>query len=377
MTPFNKALSELSRDLQQYVSTRPIAIKNFYLAQILPPRRSTLQEVQRGRFRILTTPAPITGVDSPYAKVAKIQSIEFQGHTFKIAAEAKLTEANQDQMHARAQSEIVRSFERGQRANLDKVYKNFIATIMEDGVLLSLDYGQERARAITLAYGKMQVLDSNTGLGTDLVWDIPSTHRVERTTAATDAYHLPGSKFWDDVQTARERLNVEPVAITDPTTWQAILNNPVHGIIAERPTQLGPQVWSYSISQAGKTQKSDGSWEFNLTQRGIDYRKSARIIVYGLKPDEENAPYIWPKGRITFLRRTNRETTLIDGQIVQGGLGVTHIGPNTESGQKSERFSKIYVPEGAEYEVIAKGSEDLMPDIEEAHNLFLVGTELP
>ncbi|MFB9991230.1 hypothetical protein ACFFLM_04435 [Deinococcus oregonensis] len=377
MPPFNVALANLTRDLRQYVRTRPIALQNMYLAQLLPPRRSTESEIKRGRFRIQTTPAPITAVDSPYAKVANIQMITFEGSTFKITAEAKLSEANQDQMHAQAQSAIVRAYQEGGSPDLVSVYQNFIGEVMEDGVMLSLDYGEEQARAITLAYGKMQVIDSNTGNAVDLVWDIPAEHKTNHTIASGEAYHLAGSKFWDDVALARDRLNVEPVGITDPTTWAAILNNPAHGIIADEPVQLGPQVWAYRIAQGAKTYKSDGSFEYNLSQRGLDYRRSGRIIVYGVKPDDATSPYLWPKGRVTYLRQTNRQTTLIDGQIVQGALGVTHIGPNTESGQQPERFGKIYIPEGAEWEVIAKGSQDMMTDIEEPRNLVLCRTEMP
>lgn len=223
----------------------------------------------------------------------------------------------------------------------------------------------------------MQVIDSNTGNSVDLAWDVPAEHKVTHTTASGEAYHLAGSKFWDDVALAREKLNIEPVGMTDPTTWNAILSNPAHGIIADEPVQLGPQVWAYRIAQAARTYKSDGSFEYNLSQRGLDYRRSGRIIVYGVKPDDSTSPYLWPKGRLTFVRQTNRTTTLIDGQVVSGNIGVTHIGPNTEAGQQPERFSTIYIPQGAEYEIVAKGSEDLMPDIEEPRNLVLCKTELP
>lgn len=377
MNPFALALAAIQAGLREYIATRPIALQDMYLARFLPPVRSSEAEVKAGGFRITTTPAPITAVDSPYAKVAGIKVSDFNGVGYKITAEAKLSEANQDQMHARAQAAIVRAYNDGTAANVQGVFENFIARVVEDGILLSLDYGEERDRAIALSTGKLTVLDGNTGLGTNIDYQVPATHKAARTIAAGDAYHLPGSKFWEDVQAARERLNVEPVGITDPVTWQAILNNPAHGILATEPTRVAPNVWVYNITQAGKTVKADGSTEWNMSQRGLDYRKSARMIVYGTKPDVDAGTYLWPKGKVSFLRETNRRTEIIDGQIVQGNLGVTHIMPNTESGQESRRYVNTYIPQGKEYEVIAKGSQDMLPHVQEPRNLFLASTELP
>lgn len=374
MDPFSVALAAIQSGLRQYVASRPVALQDMYLARFLPPVRSTEAEVKAGNFRITTSPAPITAVDSPYAKVGGIKVQDLNASGFKITAEAKLSEADQDQMHARAQNEIVRAYSTGGTANVQGIYENFIARMMEDGVLLSLDYGEELYRAVALAYGKLDVLDANTGLTAQADFHVPDTHKVKRT--GGEAYNQSGSKFWDDVQTARERLNVEPVAITDPETWQAILNNPAHGILATEPTRVAPNVWVYTITQAGKTIKADGSTEWNMSQRGLDYRKSAKVIVYGVKPDLDASGYLWPKGRVTFLRETTRRVELIDGQVVQGALGVTHILPNTESGQVSTRFAKIYRPEGAEYEVIGKASQDMLPHVQEGRNLFLAGTEL-
>lgn len=372
MDAFTAALQRLANAgaLREYIATRPVALSNLYLARFLPPVRSTLAEIQTGNFRIITEPAALTAVDSPYAKVGEVQSTAFTGRTFKLTAEVKLSEANQDAMHARANAELIRAATSGTVANLQPIYENFIARLNEDGVQLALDYGEEVFRAIALSTGKVQVKDTNTGNGVSLDFEVPAEHKVSRT--GNDAYDKPGSKFWDDVQTAREKLGVEPIAITNPTTWNAILNNPAHGIIATAPVQLAPKVWSYTIGQAAKL--ADGT--FNLGQRTLDYRRTATIIVYGSAVDKPGASYFWPTGRLTFMRESSRRVELIDGQVVRGALGVTHIGPNTEAGQASTRFNKVYVPEGNEFEVIAKGSVDLMPHVEEARNLFLAKTEL-
>lgn len=376
MEPFNSAVAAIQAGLRQYVETRPIALQDMYLARFLPPVRGTEADIKTGGFRITASPAPLTAVDSPYAKIGGVKADSFSANGFKITAEAKLSESNQDQMHARANNAIVQAYNQGGSANVQGVYENFIARVFEDGVMLSLDYGEELFRAYALAYGKLDVLDANTGNKAEADYNIPDSHKVNRT--GNEAYDKPGSKFWDDVQAARERLNVEPVFITDPETWTAILNNSAHGILATAPRRVAPNVWVYDVSQmaAMKRDASGVVTEWNPSQRGLDYRRTATAIVYGTKPDIDAVGYLWPKGRLTFLRETNRRTEIIDGQIVQGNLGNTWILPNTESGQASRRYSNIYIPQGKAYEVIAQGAQDMLPHIQEPRNVFLAGTEI-
>ncbi len=372
MNPFQVALARLTAGLNQYIATRPVALQNLYLANFLPPVSSTLAEIQTGSFRIITAPAALTAIDSPYAKVGELEAVEFTGRTFKITAEAKLNESLQDTMHARANAQLLRAAQgMAGGMNPQQVYENFISRVVEDGLMMSLDYGEEVFRAQALAYGKIMVKDSKTGNAVDLDFSVPDTHKVAR--AGTDAYDKAGSLFWTDVQAARDRLRVEPQGLTDPTTFAAIVNNPANGVIVRERVQVTPTVTRYTLTQAAKT--ADGT-TFNLGQTTLDVLKSVTLWVYAGKADAADAPYFWPTGRVTYLRQSTREIELIDGQIVRGALGVTHIGPNTEAGQASTRFSKIYVPEGAEYEVIGKAAEDIMPYIEEARNLYLAKTEI-
>ncbi|GAA4002716.1 hypothetical protein GCM10022631_11790 [Deinococcus rubellus] len=376
MNPFQAALARITSGLNQYIATRPIALSNLYLANFLPPVSSTLAEIQTGSFRIVTEPAALTAVDSPYAKIGSLQMVSFTGTTFKITAESKLNESLQDAMHARANAAIMRgAMQQGAVAlnsgtNPQAVYENFISRVVEDGLLLALDYGEEVFRAQALAYGKIQVKDSKTGNGVDLDFSVPADYKVSRT--GTAAYDKPGSLFWTDVQDARAKLRQEPMGITDPTTFTAIVNNPANGIIVRSRTQTSPTVIRYELSQAGTN--ADGT--FNRSSQSLDVLKSVTLTTYAGKGDAPDAPYFWPSGRVTFMRSSAREVELIDGQIVRGALGVTHIGPNTEAGQQSTRFANIYIPQGAEYEVIGKASEDLMPYIEEARNLYLCATEI-
>lgn len=370
MEPFAAAIARITAGLNEYVATRRMALDTLFLARFLPPVPSTEAEIKRSSFRIVTEPAALTAVDSPYAKVGSIRAGTFNGETFKITAQSKLNESDQDAMHARANAQIVRAYRDGNIANVQSVYEDFISLVVEDGVSLALDYGEEVFRAIALATGKIDVVDANTGNTVQIDYKVPANHKVSRT--AGESYDQPGSQFWPDMDTARTRLGTEPTGITDPNTAAKIKGQAANGIIVLQREVLSPTVTREMWVQAAKN--ADGS--FNMGQRTLDVRMSVTMFVYGGKGDAENAPYFWPQGRVTFLRTSNREVELIDGQVVRGALGVTHIGPNTEEGQESRRHLEVYRPEGRRYEVIANGAEDIVPDIQEARNLFLAQTEL-
>lgn len=370
MEPFAAAIARITAGLNEYIATRQLALNTLFLARFLPPVPSTEAEIKRSNFRIVTEPAALTAVDSPYAKVGSVRAGTFNGETFKITAESKLSESDQDTMHARANAQIVRAYRDGNIPSVQNVYEDFITRVVDDGVSLSLDYGEEVFRAIALATGKIDVVDANTGNAVQIDYKVPSNHKVART--AGESYDQAGSKFWDDVDAARQRLQVEPVGITDPNTAAKIKNQAKNGIIV-----LDRQILSTTVTMETWVKAAtnvDGS--FNMGQRSLDVRLSVTIYIYGGKGDAENAPYFWPQGRLTFLRLSSREVQLIDGQVVRGALGVTHIGPNTEQGQESRRHIDVYRPQGRAYEVIAQGAEDIVPDIQEARNLFLAQTEL-
>ena len=346
--------------LQEYIATRKIALENLFLAQILPPVRSTLADIRYGYFRVVATPAPLTAVDSPYDAVSSIQTVDFNGATFKIAGKAILSEANQDMMHSRAND----SFLNGQTSQ--GVFQNFIMSLIEDGVSLSLDYGEEVTRAAALATGRLNLVQGNINVSAD--FGVPADYRFDRSTTVKGGYAGASSTFWADVFAARDKLFVEPEGITDPTTANAILNNPVNKIVVSERTQVSPTVIKYVLGRYAQVNGANSSL--------LDPEARARLTlwVYGNRGDSATAPYFWPTGNLTFMRRDQRPVQLIDGQIVRGSLGVTHIGPNTESGLRSQRYLNVYTDEARPFQVIALGAEDILPQIREPRNLILVAT---
>ena len=359
---FATALSTVTNPaaLQTYIATRKIALENLFLAQILPPVRSTLADIRYGYFRVVTTPAPLTGVDSPYDAVGSIQAVDFNGSTFKIAGKAILSEANQDMMHSRAND----SFLNGQTSQ--GVFQDFIMSLIEDGVSMSLDYGEEVTRAAALATGKLNLVQGNINVQAD--FGVPADYRYDRSTTVKGGYAGASSTFWADVFAIRDKLFVEPEAITDPTTANAILNNPVNKVVVLARVQVSPTVVKLTL---GRYAQVNGA---NSSLQDPDSRANLTLWVYGNRGDSATAPYFWPTGNITFMRRDQRPVQLIDGQIVRGTLGVTHIGPNTESGLRSQRYLNVYTDEARPYQVIALGAEDILPQIREPRNLILVAT---
>ncbi|WP_407543785.1 hypothetical protein Q0M94_28295 (plasmid) [Deinococcus radiomollis] len=358
---FTDALARITNPaaLSEYIATRKYALDNLFLAQILPPVRSTLADIRYGYFRVVTTPAPITAVDSPYDPVASIQAVDFNGTTFKIAGKALLSEAQQDAMHARAQANFMNGL------NTQSVYEDFIMQLIEDGVSLSLDYGEEITRAAALATGKLNLTQGLNVHQAD--FGVPADYRYDRSTTAKGGYAGANSSFWNDVYAIRDKLFVEPEAITDPITATAILNNPVNKIVVLERLQISPTVVKYTL---GRYAQVNGA---NSSLQDPEARARLTLWVYANRGDS-TGPYFWPSGNVTFMRRDQRPTQLIDGQIVRGALGVTHIGPNTESGFQSTRFLKARVDDDRPFQVIALGAEDILPQIREPRNLVLVAT---
>jgi hypothetical protein len=359
---FGSALQRITNPaaLQTYINTRKLALDNFFLAQILPPVRSTLADIRYGYFRVVTTPAPITAVDSPYDPVASIQSVDFNGATFKIAGKAMLSEAQQDAMHSRAQYNQLNG------GNAVGVFEDFIMSLIEDGVSLSLDYGEEITRAAALATGKLNLTQGLNQVSVD--FGIPADYKFDRSTTAKGGYAGANSAWWADVDLVRGKLFIEPEAITDPITAAAILSNPVNRITTIARTQVSPTVVKYELARYAQVNGA------NSSLIDPDVRAHVTLWVYGNRGDSSSASYFWPTGNVTFMRRDNRPTQLIDGQIVRGAVGVTHIGPNTEAGFQSTRFLNARVDDDRPYQVIALGAEDILPQIREPRSLILVST---
>ena len=352
--------------LQQYIATRPIALRNLYLANILPPVSSTMAEINMGYFRIVTEPAPLTATDSPYHPVASIQSVVLQNSTAKITGKVVLNESQQDAMHARAQSAILRG------GNATPVFEDFITKLIEDGIMLSLDYGEESMRAQVLAFGKLQVQQgSPTGMVQATAdFGVPATNFLDRSTNAKGSYAGPNSTWWADVAFARNYLLIEPEIIMNPATYNALIANPINQITQVERTQVSPTVVKYKL---GKYAQINGA---NSSLLDPDVTKQASVTVYGNRGDSATTPYFWPDKQVTFYRPGTRPVEMIDGAIVQGTLGVTHIGPNTEAGFLSQRFVNVVRDEYTPYQVTAMGAEDLLPCIMEPRSILISTTAI-
>jgi hypothetical protein len=367
---FTAALSRLTNPdaLMAYVASRQLALSTLFLANLLPPVNSSTDEIQASNVRIVTEPAVLTALDSPYGKVGDIQITDFREGTFKLTGEAKLNEQLQRSMHARANGLMLMNMNNtgvpaGQ--GVQAIYENFLAKFLDDGVSLAFDYGQEQYRALALAYGKISGKFGNVKLNID--FQVPADYQLART--GTAAYGGTASKWWDDVDYARERLAVEPECVTDPTTFNTILNNDVNKVFVRAKTRISSKLWKWELTRQSSVATSNG--------QTADARYNVTVWVYSGAVDKPGAPYFWPTGRVTFIRRTDRSVELINGSVVTGGLGVTHIGPNTELGMVPGRYLRVYTPEARAFEVIMNGTEFILPHLQEPRNVVLVATDVP
>ncbi|MCD0156018.1 major capsid protein [Deinococcus sp. 6GRE01] len=356
-------------EVQRYISTRQVQLGKFFLARFLPPTYSSDADIRDGNLRILAGIAGVTAPDSPYAKVAgaKIQSVE--GSLIKLTGETTVTERDQKVMSSRAVNALIA----GNQQGAVTAVQTYISRLFEDGVMLALDHAQEQLRAIALATG--QIKGNYGGIEIDVDFGVEAKFRPAKRTAGS-AYGGATSKFWDDVEYARTvLLGGEPQFITDPKTALTILGNSANGVLPIEREVVTDWLTRYTFTQGVKL--ADGSYD--TTRATLDVRKRVTIWAYGGYAEAADGTMVqfWPAGHMTAILPGSQRVDVIDGNVVEGALGVTHIGPNWEMGGQSARYGKILRPAGAEYEVQLKGAENVLPHLRETRRAVFFETSLP
>jgi hypothetical protein len=250
--------------------------------------------------------------------------------------------------------------------------QNFISRFFEDAIQLSMDNGQEYYRAVALSTGKIQGMFG--GVKVDIDFELPNNHVIPKVTGA-NSYAGASSKFWEHVLLAQNTLmGGEPQFILNKLTWNVILGNPANGVLTLEKQEISPTLVRYRIAEARRYENGT----YDMSAPTLDVRKQATLWVYSsyAENDDDTLTQFWPNEYMTALLPGSQTVTLIDGQVVQGALGVTHIGPNTEAGQESRRYGNIFRPEGRAYQVIFQGAEDMLPHIREPRRLMIFQTAM-
>lgn len=355
--------------IANYVSTRRVNLDKYFLARFLPPVVSTDADIRDGNIRIISGVAGITAPDSPYAKVGDARAEEFNGSTIKLTAEATLTERHQRVLISRVNTTILN------RGNPTATITSFLANMMEDGVMLSMDNGAEVLRGLALATGEIRGTFGGNVITVD--YSVPEANRPAKRTAGS-AYGGANSKFWDDVEYARRILmGGEPQFITEPGLANAIINNPANGIVPTSRTVVNDWLTVYTLTQG--IRQADGSYDTSRTT--MDTRKNVTLWVYAgyaeNGPNPEDRVPFWPRGRMTAALPGTQRVDVVDGQVVQGALGVTHVGPTVEAGGASTRFAQMVRPELKSYEVTMQAVENLLPQLRESRRAVFFSSDVP
>lgn len=356
-------------EIQKYISTRQVQMRKYFLARFLPPVASTDADITAGNIRILSGIAGITAPDSPYAKVAGAKVQKMEGSLIKLTGETTITERDMKIMSSRAVNALIA----GNQQGAIQAVQQYINRVFEDGVMLALDNAQEQFRAIALATG--QIKGTYGGIEINVDFGVEDKFRPAKRTAGS-AYGGANSKFWDDVEYARTTLlGGEPQFITDPKTAQVILANPANGILPIEREVITDWLTRYTFTQGVKL--ADGSYD--TSRATVDVRKRVTLWAYGGYAESVDGSMVqfWPAGHMTAALPGSQRVDVIDGQVVEGALGVTHVGPTWELGGTSARYGKIFRPEGAEYEAQLKGAENVLPHLRETRRAVFFETALP
>lgn len=337
-----------------FVSTRQIDTGRLFLANLLPPVASTTDQILSGSARIVTSRGKLTGLDSPYAKVGGVRVETNSNVAFKVTAQAELSETAQRSAFAAANA-----------SNSDAI-RRVVGDFIESTGPLALDYAQESFRAKLLANGLVSAKDGNVKITYGV--SLPTEHVMDRS-AGAGAWGAAGSTFWADVVKAADLTGQQAAAqlIVNPVGWSLITGNAAHRVRVESVVAVNDVLTKYTITRASA----------DVTGSDIDARHRLTVWVYAGRDGDDSAEngvgeYFWPDDRASFVRTGNRQVTLIDGQVVQGALGVTHVAPNTELGMRPGRFVEVFRPQGKRFSLVTQATEFILPDIQEKRNLVIV-----
>ena len=336
-TLFAELLSQMTSPdaLNNFISQYQVDTARMFVSGLLPTVESTEAEIRNGNVTFTAEAAHATAPDSPYAKIGGVKVTDFSAESFKITSSNALTEKDQKAMHARAQAAFVRSG--GSVASLNPVYSETIAKFSEAILVLPFVYAYEKYGTLALSDGRIK--GNFNGILLDVDYGLKAAQRLDRKTVAKGNYTGNQSKLWEDADFARRVLHVEPNLVTNAATGNAILSQAANSLSVLENVQVSETVQRYTVVKRDAT-------------GFVDARYRLTLWVYS-GADSSGVAY-WPDNRANFLKITPASST----------LGRIHIAPNAELGMISGRYTHVYRPEGEPYQIHARASENILPEID-------------
>lgn len=314
---------------------------DYILETILPEEPKSTYHVDGGKIIIRSTMAGLVPMDSPYPPGGQVELSTFLHRTAKIGNHVSVNEET-----LRAIQDMLLRMRDVSIAGNERLLQEMLN--FYDKVIIQPHHDtMEYLRGQVLQTGKIDWTYGKVRLNID--YGVPAGNFLpKRTVAAGTAYHLPGSKFWEDAVKLRRILknNVRAFLLT-PNTADAIRYNPAHNIIAEEGNGT---ITFRRLVNNGQAFSKDA----NDTITFVIYDKEGEII----SPADPSSTIIVPflnDGGITAIgTNTFKGYRVGEGSTpnpdADKALGYTHLAPTVEGGSRPGRWGRMYVPQERQWE---------------------------
>lgn len=366
---FVEALRQLPEEDVLLVAREARPTSDYIWETILPDRPRRSYYVSNKAMSVKTTMAGMVGMDSPYTPGGAVSTSTFLEQTTKLS----LTISMGEQLLREIQDYFGPD---GDPKALAQEALNFYRKVCIQGVLDRMEW----MRGEVLRTG---VLDwTYNGLNVNVDYGIPAANILTlRTIAGTDAYHLAGSGFWEDVASVHSLLKDynSIVGIAHPNTIDAIVSQPANNIVVTGRTDNGRITLQRWVDRLGNPVESS------------DYRDRLTLVAHSAEGEyidtssifdgtTTTVPFCKP-GFITWVASGNAPGyRLGDGATTEPRnsleLGFTHIAPTVEGGGSPGIWGRLYTPEYKPWQLVADVVANMLPVIETPERIVIASTEM-
>lgn len=374
MITFQDAIATLTPADMVQVAREARPSSEYALMDFLPDELRPGYDVGTATMTIKPTMAGMVGTDSVFPPGGAMEIARFMQRTAKLAISIPISEEMLRDVQAFQAAQIIA----GATVNNETVVEQAFG-FYRGVVLQSLWDRKEWLRGQALGYGAIQWRFGDSSLSID--YGLPTGNRLpERTIANGDAYHLTGSKFWDDVRAMQKvfRVGGGIVGVLHPDTIDAIITNSANDIFVASDADGVFRLRRYANIK-GNTQLSD------------DARDSVTLMSYGqggeiIDPDKTDGTTkivnFFDPGRIAWVGRgVDRGWRVTQGARPDPAndfaLGYYHVAPTVEGGGVAGAWGRLLTPQDYPWMLRGEAVENGLPVILNPKRLVIAVSEMP
>ncbi|CAM4238336.1 major capsid protein [Deinococcus marmoris] len=344
------------------LANQPVPESEYVLASVLPDEARATYEAKSGSFKVITTPAGETGMDSPYVPVGGIELNAFSNPIAKWTATTLMTEEMQRELQ-----QMVINIRAGVITGngLDYI-RNFIVNWLQKVIRQSFTDRYELMRAEVLTTGMLALR------GGTVDYLLPAQNKFAKRTGL-QAYGGGESKLWADMRAADAIVGSTRARIMSMNMLDRIIDSAADRVaVTSEVTSAGGNIKTVTMRRligANQTLSTDAREGYTL----IGYRRTVTIKVGKGYAQQQ----VIPDGKIAVIGSNDVMVTMTDGTVnTRPGLGRTHIGPTVEGDGRPGIWLNTYTPQGRPMHAVAEGASNGLIVLDAPERLVILDSDL-